>query len=398
MYLLVLVPTANGRDVIYRRLEEGVKLLSFSGKKIKINKMDITTYHSSKGLECKVCILLNVDSVIDKKVLYVGMTRASEKLCIHSFSPEIGEVFNKLMSYYAEMKTPVESKTLGFDNIKKSIEEDKSFLVKDIRKKHPNAYSSWSKEEDFKLVNLYKSGKSIDEISESLGRKKGGIKSRLKKLGVFFNEVGYKKSKSIPVDVVSNPIDKKKEYTPSPSKKESKSVSDIPVITSGGSRNSLKNKFRKFTSFFSVNESLIDESALEIKQRIILESNQKWVHDSLSYLEKSETYKPNESSNKTYELLKSESNIHEIANRRGLKSGMIITHLIGLAISGNEIPHSLINNEIELKNQLIIIDELKKNGFVFKKVTKDQLGKDFSYNQINLMIALLISYNKKLCA
>lgn len=49
--------------------------------------------YSSKGLESKVVILVDVDffsgglnnkkEIMDRKLLYVGMTRASEKLIIH---------------------------------------------------------------------------------------------------------------------------------------------------------------------------------------------------------------------------------------------------------------------------------------------------------------------------
>jgi len=49
-------------------------------------KTTITTYHSSKGLEAKVVIILNINKIIDKKLAYVAMTRASEKLIIHAFN------------------------------------------------------------------------------------------------------------------------------------------------------------------------------------------------------------------------------------------------------------------------------------------------------------------------
>jgi superfamily I DNA/RNA helicase len=53
----------------------------------------LTTYFSSKGLESKVAVLADVNEVahmnfvtpiIRKKLLYVGLTRASGKLVIHS--------------------------------------------------------------------------------------------------------------------------------------------------------------------------------------------------------------------------------------------------------------------------------------------------------------------------
>ncbi|WP_370574610.1 ATP-binding domain-containing protein [Methanomethylovorans sp.] len=63
-----------------------------------LNKLIITTYHSSKGLENNVCILLNIDWLDNRKLIYVGLTRASEKLYVHS--REQGNVFKELRSCY----------------------------------------------------------------------------------------------------------------------------------------------------------------------------------------------------------------------------------------------------------------------------------------------------------
>lgn len=57
------------------------------------NNIILTTYHSSKGLEAKIVFLTNMDSIyngddigeqLKRKTVYVGITRASEKLFIHS--------------------------------------------------------------------------------------------------------------------------------------------------------------------------------------------------------------------------------------------------------------------------------------------------------------------------
>lgn len=58
-----------------------------SGKEMEKQKGLITTYHSSKGLESKYCVLYQVEKFEPEKekriLLYVGMTRASQKLAIH---------------------------------------------------------------------------------------------------------------------------------------------------------------------------------------------------------------------------------------------------------------------------------------------------------------------------
>ncbi|MDP4164931.1 MAG: ATP-binding domain-containing protein [Bacillota bacterium] len=103
-------------------MDDQLKLISIASKEIEPDKMTITTYHSSKGLECKVCLLLNVDSLNDKKLLYVGMTRASEKLCIHSFSHGGGEVFKELLSCYEEITAPIKSDILTFEDLDSVME------------------------------------------------------------------------------------------------------------------------------------------------------------------------------------------------------------------------------------------------------------------------------------
>ncbi|MDP3957562.1 MAG: PIF1 family DEAD/DEAH box helicase [bacterium] len=53
-----------------------------------------------------------------------------------------------------------------------------------IRAIHPQAYRAWSKDEEVKLQKLYHKGIQIREMAEILGRQPGGIRSRLKKLGL----------------------------------------------------------------------------------------------------------------------------------------------------------------------------------------------------------------------
>ncbi|WP_094228026.1 nuclease-related domain-containing DEAD/DEAH box helicase [Methanolobus psychrotolerans] len=96
--ILVLGPSHAGNENLYENLDDSIKHVAKVSKRFDENKLLITTYHSSKGLENKVCILLNVDRLENKRLVYVGLTRASEKLYIHSYKSEGGEVFNQLLS------------------------------------------------------------------------------------------------------------------------------------------------------------------------------------------------------------------------------------------------------------------------------------------------------------
>jgi len=59
----------------------------------------------------------------------------------------------------------------------------KSFT--DMRKTHAKAYQPWSRDEEDRLRAYFENGTSISQISETLGRKPGAIRSRMRKLGLI---------------------------------------------------------------------------------------------------------------------------------------------------------------------------------------------------------------------
>ena len=66
----------------------------------------------------------------------------------------------------------------------KKDEKEKIYSLERIRVEHPNAYRAWNSEEEAKLQKLFNRGIQMREMAETLGRKPGGIRSRLKKLGL----------------------------------------------------------------------------------------------------------------------------------------------------------------------------------------------------------------------
>ncbi len=54
-----------------------------------------------------------------------------------------------------------------------------------IREKHPNAYKSWSAEQDNELKEFFANGVPVEEIAQTLGRKSGAVIMRLNKLGLM---------------------------------------------------------------------------------------------------------------------------------------------------------------------------------------------------------------------
>lgn len=64
------------------------------------------------------------------------------------------------------------------------IKKEKSSFEK-LREKHPKAYARWTEAEEQRLVSLFSQDKSQKEIANILGRKLGGIRARLIKLGLI---------------------------------------------------------------------------------------------------------------------------------------------------------------------------------------------------------------------
>ena len=114
--ILILCPKLTDANRIFDSLPEEVRDVSVITKEVGLglgDKVILTTYHSSKGLESKVAVLADVDGVarlgyqgltetMKRKLVYVGLTRASEKLLIHSNS-EDGQYYQKLKSLFEEI-------------------------------------------------------------------------------------------------------------------------------------------------------------------------------------------------------------------------------------------------------------------------------------------------------
>ena len=59
----------------------------------------------------------------------------------------------------------------------------KAFLsMKELRKQYPNAYKPWNKDDDDRLLALYRKGTSIKDLSQTFQRNEDGILSRIRKL------------------------------------------------------------------------------------------------------------------------------------------------------------------------------------------------------------------------
>lgn len=66
-----------------------------------------------------------------------------------------------------------------------SKEEYEENGLSEIRRTHPQAYRKWTDDEERELKKMFERGKQMKELAEKFGRQPGGIRSRLKKLGLI---------------------------------------------------------------------------------------------------------------------------------------------------------------------------------------------------------------------
>lgn len=119
--ILVICRSQNECEEITKLLPDNIRTNTVFASKANDEQMResliTSTYHSSKGLESKVVIIVGTDQfsnqldknkeILERKVLYVGITRASEKLIIHaknfqkeSYAKDLREIYStKLCSH-----------------------------------------------------------------------------------------------------------------------------------------------------------------------------------------------------------------------------------------------------------------------------------------------------------
>jgi len=71
------------------------------------------------------------------------------------------------------------------DNSSRQDLLQKAHSVKDIQKTYSHSYTPWTNDEDERLKKRYKQGATINDLVNEFQRKPGGIRSRLKKLGLL---------------------------------------------------------------------------------------------------------------------------------------------------------------------------------------------------------------------
>ncbi len=80
-------------------------------------------------------------------------------------------------------KEPVPGKTTNFKD--SNNKQDQKSRLEKMRQKHPNAYRVWSKEDDARLTELFRTNAKVSVLVKEFGRQRGAINSRLIRLGLI---------------------------------------------------------------------------------------------------------------------------------------------------------------------------------------------------------------------
>lgn len=210
-----IIKTRNGREIVIAPMDWTVEE---NGKiRAQITQVPLRlawaiTVHKSQGMSMDAAIM-DLSQVFEFGQGYVALSRVrrlsglyllginEHALKVHpeilkididfkKSSKEASKVFGKLSG--AEIKKMHENFIVASGGKVNKTKNTKGAPVTarpkpfaEIREKHPNAYKPWTKEQDEELKELFASEKSVKNLCTITGRQSGGIRSRLKKLGLI---------------------------------------------------------------------------------------------------------------------------------------------------------------------------------------------------------------------
>ena len=213
-----VVKTRNGRLIVVEPMEWVVEE---NGKiRARINQIPLRlawaiTVHKSQGMSMDSAIM-DLSEVFEYGQGYVALSRVRrlsglyviglnakafkvhpdillKDKSFHEDSKEAQKLFGKISSdelikMHKNFILASGGRVLkdGSKKEKKTTGKDKKSTgaLAEIRKKFPNAYRSWTKEEDEKLRELFTKKIPIKDLAKEFGRKRGAISARLEKLGL----------------------------------------------------------------------------------------------------------------------------------------------------------------------------------------------------------------------
>jgi len=157
------------------------EIYEFAERKIKPQFSNRVSQKEKVIFDAKYLLQENYDQFSDKQALL----RQTTDTLMGTYHLGEQRLQNYLKIAIADLKT---NHKLDLDE---SNQKGKKHSIKEIQKKYPMAYESWTESDDEFLKkfwneksNTHSSSEKIQELSKKLGRQSGGIISRLKKIGL----------------------------------------------------------------------------------------------------------------------------------------------------------------------------------------------------------------------
>lgn len=149
------------------------------------------TIHKSQGMTLDAAEI-NLSDAFERGMGYVALSRVKsfDALRLLGFNEKALQVHEGVLEFDKKLRKDSDQAVEKFcgvelaDEVSGELQKGKTYSVEEIQKKHRSAYAPWTDEDEVKLIGGFKAGITTAELAQLLGRQAGGIRARLKKLGL----------------------------------------------------------------------------------------------------------------------------------------------------------------------------------------------------------------------
>ncbi len=169
-------------------VEESGKTLA-QVKQVPLRLAWAITVHKSQGMTLDA-VQVDLSKSFVRGMGYVALSRVRslEGLRVLGFNAMALKVDEETQEFDQELKKLSEEALHEFKTPSKPLikEEDitAGYCVEKTREIQPYSHKKWTGDEESNLISGFRDGQSINQLAERLGRKAGGIRSRLRRLGL----------------------------------------------------------------------------------------------------------------------------------------------------------------------------------------------------------------------